>query len=94
MKVSKLIKSRREQLVWDDIYMPSRVGLSWSEYCDIEACEDELKEVTPFMYVRRIAEAIAVPVHNCSASKRAAMLPTIGAKKSISLTRARGWASR
>ena len=64
MKVNKLIKSRREQLGWDDIYMPGRVGLSWSEYYDIEANEDELKEVTPLMTVRRIAEAIAIPIHD------------------------------
>ena len=61
--VNKFIEARRQALGWTDTYMARRVGLSVSEYCDIEWHPDELATVVSLMHVRRLSEAIDVPVH-------------------------------
>ncbi len=62
-EVNKFIEARRRKLGWTEAYMARRAGLSISEYCDIEWHADELATITPLMYVRRLSEAIDVPVH-------------------------------
>ncbi len=65
MKPNEIIQRWREGMGWDreDSFMSARVGMSWSCYYDVEAHEHEAFDVVPLMHMRRIAEAIGIPIH-------------------------------
>ncbi len=61
--VNEIIEARRQARGWSDTYMARRVGLSISEYCDVEWHPDELATMVSLMHVRRISEALDMPIH-------------------------------